>query len=86
MLVSFISVALIAAGALGLAPHGPWDRFNFAPENRISLPTKVHSIQGNVKNANALVGSGTAEFNENGSFVTLDFGQEVSVDKENLDT
>jgi hypothetical protein len=80
MLVPFIAVAFITAEALDLAPHGPWDQFNFAPENRISHPTKVRSIHGNVKNANALVASGIAEFEENGSFVTLDFGQEVSVD------
>ncbi|EKM80757.1 hypothetical protein AGABI1DRAFT_90662 [Agaricus bisporus var. burnettii JB137-S8] len=77
MLASFIAIALIAAEGFGLAPHGPWDQFNFAPENRISRPTRIHSIQGNVQNADALVGSKTAEFNGNNSFVTLDFGQEV---------
>ncbi|EKM80982.1 hypothetical protein AGABI1DRAFT_37827 [Agaricus bisporus var. burnettii JB137-S8] len=77
MLTSFIAVVLIAADAFGLAPHGPWDQFNFAPESRISRPTQIHSIQGNVQNADALISSGTANFNGNSSFVTLDFGLEV---------
>ncbi|EKM79027.1 hypothetical protein AGABI1DRAFT_40786 [Agaricus bisporus var. burnettii JB137-S8] len=77
MLTSFIAFTLIAAGAFGLAPPGPWDRFNIAPKDRISRPTIIHSIEGNVRNADALIGSGTATFNGNGSFVTLDFGLEV---------
>lgn len=78
MLVLFIALSLVVVGTLGLAPHGPWDQFNFAPQSRASRPTRIHSVQGNVQNANALVSSGTTSLNGNGSFIVLDFGQEVN--------
>ncbi|KAJ3569435.1 hypothetical protein NP233_g5042 [Leucocoprinus birnbaumii] len=62
---------------LAAAPKGPWDQFNIAPKSRDSRPIKVHSVRGEVQDPGALIGSGTATFAEDSSFVVLDFGQEV---------
>ncbi|KAF9444839.1 glycoside hydrolase family 78 protein [Macrolepiota fuliginosa MF-IS2] len=72
--LSFISVQVAA-----LAPPGPWDKFNLAPKTRTSRPTSIRTVFGDVQNANALVNSsiGAATLNGNGSYVVLDFGQEV---------
>jgi len=78
MLASLVALLLIALQAFSIAPKGPWDHFNFAPKNRTSRPASIHSTQGNVQNAQALIGSGTATLAGNGSFVVIDFGQEVT--------
>lgn len=80
MLTLLATLSFIALQVVALAPHGPWDKFNFAPKSRTSRPTRIHSLQGDVQNAKALVDSsmGTAVLNGNGSFVVVDFGQEVT--------
>ncbi|KAF5355117.1 hypothetical protein D9756_005314 [Leucocoprinus leucothites] len=77
MLVLLVTLSFIVLQVLAVAPKGPWDQFNFAPRNRTSRPTSIHSTQGNVRNAQALIGSGTARLTGNGSFIVVDFGQEV---------
>ena len=79
MLASLVALLFIALQAFSIAPKGPWDHFNFAPKSRASRPTSIHSTQGNIQNAQALIGSGTATFTSNGTFVVVDFGQEVTV-------
>ncbi|KAJ3570977.1 hypothetical protein NP233_g4058 [Leucocoprinus birnbaumii] len=78
---SFFLVAEVVATAvfqvLAAVPKGPWDQFNITPKSRDSRPIKVHSVRGEVQDPGALIGSGTATFAEDGSFVVLDFGQEV---------
>lgn len=61
------------------APAGPWDAFNFAPKSRTVYPTAVKVTHGGVRNANALVAKGAATLSENGSWIALDFGVEVSL-------
>jgi len=77
MLASLVALLFIALQASSIAPKGPWDNFNFAPKSRTSRPVSIHSTQGDVQNAQALIGSGTATLTGNGSFVVVDFGQEV---------
>ena len=78
MFASLAALLFIALQAFSIAPKGPWDHFNFAPKSRTSRPTSIHSIQGNIQNAQALIGSGTATLTGNSSFVVVDFGQEVT--------
>ena len=78
MFAPLVALLFSALQASSIAPKGPWDNFNFAPKNRTSRPARIHSTQGNVQNAQALVGFGTATITGNGSFVVVDFGQEVA--------
>ncbi|KAI8992817.1 Six-hairpin glycosidase [Trametes punicea] len=66
-----------AISVLASAPAGPWDTFNYSPKSRTVYPTAVKEIHGGVKNAEALVSTGTATLTGNGSWVALDFGIEV---------
>ncbi|EIW81919.1 glycoside hydrolase family 78 protein [Coniophora puteana RWD-64-598 SS2] len=83
MSASLISASTLAFAALcgALAPSGPWDAFNYAPDSRTVVPASVHGTSGNVAGADALVnatsGSGSATLTGDGSYVTLDFGKEV---------
>ncbi|TFK44722.1 Six-hairpin glycosidase [Crucibulum laeve] len=61
-----------------VAPPGPWDKFNFAPQSKVVRPGKIHSVDGQVQGATGLLASsGKATIAANGSFVVLDFLQEV---------
>jgi hypothetical protein len=77
MLASLLNLSLIALQAFAVAPKGPWDQFNFAPNNRTNFPVTIRSTHGNVTNALNLLGSGSATLTGNGSFLVVDFGQEV---------
>ncbi|KAF8060784.1 glycoside hydrolase family 78 protein [Lyophyllum atratum] len=61
------------------APSGPWDAFNYAPSSRNVRPTAVHSVHGRVQGSDRLVAprGGSATLTGNGSYLVLDFGQEV---------
>ena len=61
------------------APPGPWDRFNFAPTNRTVRPKALHTSSGNVVTPDQLIppNDGSATLVGNGSYLVLDFGQEV---------
>ncbi|KAG6827972.1 hypothetical protein H0H92_009798 [Tricholoma furcatifolium] len=61
------------------APTGPWDNFNYAPSSRTVRPKFLHSSSGKVQAPEQLVppNDGSATFIENGSYIVLDFGQEV---------
>jgi hypothetical protein len=77
---SNVFVLAIAAGALAVAPSGPWDDFNFAPASRTVYPAAIYGTSGDVDGAEVLIGSDSEEFATIGSkdsFVTLDFGLEV---------
>lgn len=75
LLSSLISVRYGTA----VAPAGPWDTFNFAPSSRTVHPKTIHSTHGLVQDSSQLVVNtrGQATLNGNGSYVVLDFGQEV---------
>jgi len=78
MFASLVALPFIVLQVFSIAPKGPWDHFNFAPKSRTSRPTNIHSTQGNIQNAQALIGSGIATLTGNGSYVVVDFGQEVT--------
>ncbi|KAF9462422.1 glycoside hydrolase family 78 protein [Collybia nuda] len=78
--LSFLFASLIGVPlSIAVAPPGPWDAFNFAPPSRTVHPKTIHSVRGLVQNAQQLVANieGQATLNGNGSYVVLDFGQEV---------
>lgn len=82
--VSRCALSLLAAAiplCLGLAPQGPWDEFNLAPASRISRPNGIYSFQGSVQDQHNLLESpktsGVATLSGKGSYIVLDFGQEV---------
>lgn len=65
---------------LATAPRGPWDAFNFAPESRTVRPRSLKRVVGSVQGPkNLLTNNGVATLSGNQSYVTLDFGIEVSV-------
>ena len=68
---------LVLAGAS--APRGAWDVFNYAPHSRTVRPTAVYKTGGSLSNAwNLLSETDGATLGENGSYISLDFGKEVS--------
>ncbi|KAF7314962.1 Six-hairpin glycosidase [Mycena indigotica] len=75
-----LTFALIsfAESVVCLAPSGPWDAFNYAPNSRVVYPASIHSTVGAVTGADALLdNTGSATLSGNGSWLTLDFGKEV---------
>ncbi|PCH42962.1 glycoside hydrolase family 78 protein [Wolfiporia cocos MD-104 SS10] len=68
---------LLSTPIICAAPSGPWDQFNLAPGSRIVHPKAIHNLSGTVENAINLLANGSATLSGNGSYVTLDFGQEV---------
>ena len=73
----FLSVVFV----LARAPSGPWDAFNYAPKTRVVSPIAVHTVQGEVRDPGSLIrdGLGSATLTGNASWVTVDFGKEVSM-------
>ena len=68
---------LVLAGAS--APRGAWDVFNYAPHSRTVRPTTIYKTGGSVSNAwDLLSGTDSATLSGNGSYISLDFGKEVS--------
>lgn len=64
---------------LATAPRGPWDAFNYAPESRTVWPRSLKRVVGSVQGSkNLLTNNGIATLSGNQSYVTLDFGIEVS--------
>lgn len=67
------------------APSGAWDAFNYAPGSRTVYPMEVKKVTGAVRDAqNLVVGGasshkGSATLSGNQSWLTLDFGVEVSM-------
>ncbi|KAJ7881488.1 glycoside hydrolase family 78 protein [Mycena olivaceomarginata] len=76
--VSFFCFLLLAPVALGLAPSGPWDAFNYAPKSKTVYPAAIREVEGTVTDSERLVNNaGSATLSGQGSWVTLDFGVEV---------
>ncbi|KAJ3775643.1 glycoside hydrolase family 78 protein [Lentinula raphanica] len=81
--ISFLStiVLLLPTLTISKAPAGPWDAFNFAPSSRTFNPKSIYTTVGQVAGAENLLGNTSstegATFTGNGSYVVLDFGQEV---------
>ncbi|KAK7455854.1 hypothetical protein VKT23_010891 [Stygiomarasmius scandens] len=74
--LNLVALRLLGVGAV--APSGPWDAFNYAPETRVVTPISVRAVEGDVVNAEGLLGAASgAEFTSSGSWVVLDFGKEV---------
>lgn len=72
-------LTLGVANALGRAPAGPWDNFNYAPKTKTVYPTAIHSTQGSVTNAkNLILNAGSATISTKGSWLALDYGVEVN--------
>ncbi|KAJ7626201.1 Six-hairpin glycosidase [Roridomyces roridus] len=64
--------------ALGLAPSGPWDAFNFAPKSKTVYPASIRQSTGSITTPKNLVnGAGKATLSGVNSSITLDFGVEV---------
>ncbi|VDC03801.1 unnamed protein product [Peniophora sp. CBMAI 1063] len=72
--IGFLAATSVAV--LALAPSGPWDAFNFAPESRTVAPASVRQVNGTIASADGLVSNGSATFSAS-SWLTLDFGIEV---------
>jgi len=82
-LISRLVFVLWSTGlCLAVAPNGPWDKFNLAPKSRTVYPAAIHSTSGSgdVANGETLVGDTgkAATLTKNGTWITLDFGTEVS--------
>ena len=73
-----LSFLLLGAYARCSAPSGPWDAFNFAPASRTAYPQAVREVHGNVTGASDLLFNGSITLSGDGSYITLDFGLEVS--------
>jgi hypothetical protein len=74
----FLYLSSFAPAALGLAPSGPWDAFNYAPKSKTVYPAAIREMEGTVTNSDRLVdNAGSATLSGQGSWVTLDFGVEV---------
>ncbi|KAJ7153315.1 Six-hairpin glycosidase [Mycena filopes] len=78
-LTALLGCVFVAAGsALGLAPPGPWDAFNFAPKSKTVYPAAIRETEGTVTNGQRLVNNAdSATLAGKGSWVTLDYGVEV---------
>ncbi len=73
MLLYFLLLPVV----LAVAPGGPWDRFNYAPESKTIYPQDVYKIVGSVSGGSKLVGNiGSATLSPK-SWIALDFGIEV---------
>jgi hypothetical protein len=72
-----LSIPLCAA----LAPNGPWDAFNYAPESKVVKPVSVRTVSGTVEGADGLVQDSNAQatFTGDSSYVVLDWGKEVRI-------
>ncbi|KAF8890923.1 Six-hairpin glycosidase [Infundibulicybe gibba] len=71
-------VAIPVYSVWALAPSGPWDAFNFAPNSKTVYPTAIHSSHGTIQNVQRLVSNqGSATITGQGSWVALDYGVEV---------
>lgn len=77
-----LATIFLFASATAKAPAGPWDAFNFAPSTRSFVPRSVYTTVGLVTGAeNLLSNSSSTEgaiVTGIGSYIVLDFGQEVS--------
>lgn len=81
--MSFLLKGLFLYGIFVLAhasaPSGPWDAFNYGPESRTVRPNAIFQTGGAVSDAsNLLSETSKATLSGNGSYVSLDFGREVS--------
>jgi hypothetical protein len=73
------AVVSFASIVCGSAPNGPWDTFNLAPATRVVRPTAIKETSGSVSNGRGLLTEdGRATLSGNESWLTLDFGKEVS--------
>ena len=69
----------LACDVNGSAPSGPWDVFNLAPASRVVRPVAIKEVTGSIQNAHGLVSeAGRTTLSGNQSWLTLDFGKEVS--------
>ena len=76
--LQLVYVLFLLGFALGSAPNGPWDAFNFAPDSRTVWPHSVNRAVGSVRGAsNLLTKTGIATLSGSQSYLTLDFGVEV---------
>lgn len=75
-----LHILLLSTTCLALAPKGPWDRFNFAPESRIVRPVSIKHVNGTVSSSSVLVDQKATGFAtlQGGSWIALDFGKEVT--------
>ncbi|KAL0952961.1 hypothetical protein HGRIS_007172 [Hohenbuehelia grisea] len=77
--ISLLAILLLfGLSTYAVAPAGPWDAFNFAPNSKAVYPTAIRQVNGTVQSSQALVAnSGSATLVGRGSWVALDFGVEV---------
>ena len=76
---SLMLLSTVLRVVLGTVPSGPWDAFNLAPASKTVYAHNIYGVTGSVANADALANNtGSATLLGHGSYITLDFGYEVS--------
>ncbi len=80
-MLSLLTVAALVSQCKALAPSGPWDTFNYAPDSRTVYPTAIYTVNGDVSAPENLIGDGTSGSATLSaySWIALDFGVEVSM-------
>jgi hypothetical protein len=81
--VAFALVAaalpVVLSGAAATAEPGhPWDAYNYSPRSRTVKPVAIHSAQGAVTDAGAVLKGRPTRLTGTGSAVVLDFGKDVT--------
>ncbi|KAF8914645.1 Six-hairpin glycosidase [Mucidula mucida] len=78
-MLSLLTVAALVSQCKALAPLGPWDTFNYAPDSRTVYPTAIYTVHGDVSAPENLIGDGTSGSATLSaySWIALDFGVEV---------
>lgn len=76
--LALFGLLLFVSYAQCSAPSGPWDALNFAPKARLVYPQSVREVKGNVSNADGVLPNGSVTLGGDGSYITFDFGLEVS--------
>ncbi|KAF8198162.1 glycoside hydrolase family 78 protein [Mycena galopus ATCC 62051] len=73
------TLVLLIPLCAALAPSGPWDTFNYAPESKVVKPVSVRTVSGTVDGAEGLVqdSASQATFVGDSSYIVLDWGKEV---------
>ncbi|MEU6034771.1 trehalase family glycosidase [Actinomadura sp. NPDC047616] len=77
-----VPLTLTAPPATAAAQNGqgarPWDAYNLSPTSRTLRPVAVHTTNGTVANAQNVLSGRRTTLTGAGSYVTLDFGKDVT--------
>jgi hypothetical protein len=81
LVAAVLPVVLSSAAATAAPGHPaghPWDAYNYSPKSRTVRPVAIHSTQGAVTDAGAVLKGRPTRLSGTGSSVTLDFGKDVT--------